>query len=186
MSRIDIWARIATDGPTVRRALATSLIVGTVLAAINHGADLTAGRFDAGMAWRIALTFAVPYAVATISSVAAVSGHSHDPGLELASDAMSAFPERNPNPVLQMSGDGRLTYANEASAPLMSALELRVGELLSADARRRFQRALSRQGPESIEVASGGRIFRLHLVPVPEFGFMNIYGTEVSEQDETP
>ena len=54
------------------------MIVGTLRTGINHGADLLAGRLSTPIAWQILLTFAVPYAVATISSVAAIQGDRHD------------------------------------------------------------------------------------------------------------
>ena len=55
-----------------RQTVAIALVVGTILAAINHGDAVLKGRIDAGLALQILLTFFVPFAVATISSVAAI------------------------------------------------------------------------------------------------------------------
>jgi hypothetical protein len=55
---------------TVRRARLTSLIVGTILMAINHGPAILAGQLTAGRIFQIFLTFLVPYTVSTVSSVA--------------------------------------------------------------------------------------------------------------------
>lgn len=82
-----------------------------------------------------------------------------------------------------MSGDGGLTYANAASAPILRALDLAVGEALPTDIRHRLQRALLRTTPEPIEVIATGRTCRLKFVPVPEFDFLNLYGTDVSDSD---
>lgn len=73
MDRLQIWVRLATERSTARRAVTTSLIVGSILAVINHGTDLMARRLDTAAVLQIALTFAVPYAVATISSIVAIS-----------------------------------------------------------------------------------------------------------------
>ena len=52
----------------VRRAVRTAALVGSVLAAINHGPALMAGTMD-GQRWlQIGLTFLVPYCVSTYSA----------------------------------------------------------------------------------------------------------------------
>ncbi|WP_299141061.1 nitrate/nitrite transporter NrtS [uncultured Tateyamaria sp.] len=63
---------IATDRTVVRRAAKIALIVGTVIALINHGDKMVTGQMS-GMAWiKCVLTFLVPYSVSTYSSVMAV------------------------------------------------------------------------------------------------------------------
>lgn len=56
-------------GPLVRRSLIISLIVGTILTAINQGNVLLAGDFPSQLAWKIPLTYAVPYCVATAGAI---------------------------------------------------------------------------------------------------------------------
>jgi hypothetical protein len=51
--------------PMLRRSLLTALVVGTILVAINQGNVLLDGRFPAALWWKIPLTFAVPFCVAT-------------------------------------------------------------------------------------------------------------------------
>ena len=68
----DSFLAVATDPSVVRRAAKIALIVGVILAVINHGNRLIAGEVDAGTLVRIALTFLVPYSVSTYSSVQAV------------------------------------------------------------------------------------------------------------------
>jgi len=53
----------------VRRSLAIALIVGTVLTAINQGNIILGGEFPAALAWKIPLTYAVPYCVATVGAL---------------------------------------------------------------------------------------------------------------------
>ena len=52
-------------GPMLRRSAVTALVVGTVLVAINQGTVLAAGNFSAELAWKIPLTYCVPFCVAT-------------------------------------------------------------------------------------------------------------------------
>jgi hypothetical protein len=55
--------------PLVRTAVLTSLVVGTVLTAINQGNLVVEGTLPAVLAWKIPLTYAVPYCVATWSAL---------------------------------------------------------------------------------------------------------------------
>lgn len=48
------------------------LIVGAILTAINQGDRLVRGEIDGAMAWKIGLTFLVPFVVATISGAAVI------------------------------------------------------------------------------------------------------------------
>ena len=51
--------------PLLKRSLVICLLVGTLLTAINQGNFLVSGDFQLAMAWKIPLTYAVPFGVAT-------------------------------------------------------------------------------------------------------------------------
>ena len=55
----------AVHRPLLRNAVATALVVGTILTAINQGNVLLDGRFPAELWWKIPLTYSVPYMVST-------------------------------------------------------------------------------------------------------------------------
>jgi len=55
--------------PLVRTALVTALVVGTILTAINQGNLVAHGTFPALLAWKIPLTYCVPFCVATFSAL---------------------------------------------------------------------------------------------------------------------
>lgn len=55
--------------PTMRRSLIIALIVGTILTAINQGNIILQGDASAALAWKIPLTYAVPYCVATTGAI---------------------------------------------------------------------------------------------------------------------
>jgi hypothetical protein len=75
IDRIRTWTAAVSDGAILRRSVVTCLIVGAVLTAINQGDALLRGEFDSVMAWKIGLTFLVPFVVATMSGAAAVRVH---------------------------------------------------------------------------------------------------------------
>jgi hypothetical protein len=51
--------------PLLRRSLSTALVVGTILTAINQGTVLVSGTLPAALLWKVPLTYAVPFCVAT-------------------------------------------------------------------------------------------------------------------------
>ncbi|QDS94514.1 hypothetical protein FF011L_32930 [Roseimaritima multifibrata] len=67
------WFRLAFSRSIVLRGLAYSVVVGTILTAINHGDNLLNGQLETRHFLKIALTYTVPYIVSTLSSVAALN-----------------------------------------------------------------------------------------------------------------
>lgn len=63
---------IALTREVVIISLKMSLIVGTVLALINHGPSIVEGLLTQEKILQIALTYLVPYCVSTFSSVKAI------------------------------------------------------------------------------------------------------------------
>jgi hypothetical protein len=51
--------------PLLRRSLYTALVVGSVLVLINQGNLIAAGTANSQLWWKIPLTYAVPFCVAT-------------------------------------------------------------------------------------------------------------------------
>jgi len=60
---------LALSAPVFYSALKVSLLVGTVLALINHGDKLASMSFSYADLLKIALTYLVPYCVSTWSAV---------------------------------------------------------------------------------------------------------------------
>ena len=65
------WLKAAWSGGTPKNAALTALVVGPILTAINQGDTILAG--DAPNWLKLALTFIVPYCVATVGAVSAKS-----------------------------------------------------------------------------------------------------------------
>jgi hypothetical protein len=66
------WLSIAGRRDVAIRALKLAAVVGTILAAINHGDKILGLALDAADTIKIGVTYFVPYCVSTISSVAAL------------------------------------------------------------------------------------------------------------------
>lgn len=69
------WLATATHPDIVRRSLKVGLVVGTILAAINHGDRIIAMNLDLASGCKIILTYLVPYCVSTWASVQTARGH---------------------------------------------------------------------------------------------------------------
>lgn len=66
------YLSIALSNEVAVTALRLALVVGTILALINHGAEILQGTLTKGNIYQIALTYLVPYSVSTYSSVKAI------------------------------------------------------------------------------------------------------------------
>jgi hypothetical protein len=183
MNAMRAWFRIALSQPILKRALATCAVVGVILTLANHGAEVLGGRLRPDHAWPIALTFIVPFAVATISSVAAVrrpdAGRHEAPSADEL-EAVGTFPDANPNPVLRLAASGVLLYANPASWPLLRALGIRVGLAFPSDMGTRL-RSSADPAATPVRVEAQGHTYLLRAVAIGDGGFTNVYGTEVTK-----
>ena len=66
--------RQCIDAPILKRSIVVALIVGTVLCAINQGDIILAGEIP--VLWKVALTYIVPFCVATYGAYSACVAHS--------------------------------------------------------------------------------------------------------------
>jgi class 3 adenylate cyclase len=171
MSLLRAWVRAAATRAIVLRALATSVVVGTVLVLVNRPTEPLP----------VALTFAVPYIVATVTAVAGVADR-NGRGADVEIESLSRVPGRNPNPVMRMRRDGTLLWANESSEPLRTAFGVEVGGRLAPDLVERLLAAAEAADADgrTIEVESGIWTYRVLAVPVPELGVVNLYGTDIT------
>ena len=97
-----------------------------------------------------------------------------------AEKAVDKFPDLNPNPVMRVSWDGVLRYANPASEPIRTGLRLAVGAPIPEELMERIRATTESGTPDIIEVVAGGRVFELLVASVFEFESINLYGTDVT------
>jgi class 3 adenylate cyclase len=90
------------------------------------------------------------------------------------------FPGQNPNPVLRLSPDGRLQYANAASQRITRALAIVPGDAIPGTLLAAIRAALEKPDAAPPEIEGEGLLFQLRPVEVPEFEFINVYGTDIT------
>jgi two-component system cell cycle sensor histidine kinase/response regulator CckA len=96
--------------------------------------------------------------------------------------SLARFPEENPNPVMRLSREGVLLYANAASGPILADWGCTRGEKIPDDYLAYALRAIASESREIVEIACGKRIYSLAFTPIVDAGYINIYGNDVTEQ----
>ena len=64
-SRLECWRCALRNRRMLRRSALTSMVVGTILVAINQGTVIIAGEAAWDLAWKVPLTYSVPFLVAS-------------------------------------------------------------------------------------------------------------------------
>jgi class 3 adenylate cyclase len=106
-------------------------------------------------------------------------------GMDVTAErAIVKFPDQNPNPVLRMDWDGRLVYANPASRLIVEGLALELGQPFPAPLRGDLMAHLEAPDRPAVEVEACGHVYALTPVDVPGFGFINLYGTDITAARE--
>ena len=93
-----------------------------------------------------------------------------------AAKAITKFPDQNPNPVLKISEDGKLLYTNQAGTFIKNQWGIELGDDVPIEIVSHSK--LNDSSPLEMEV--GNKIFSFHVVPVVEFGFVNLYATDIT------
>jgi PAS domain S-box-containing protein len=95
---------------------------------------------------------------------------------------LARFPEENPSPVMRLSPQGALLYANAASQPILEDWGCARGEDVPDDYRALALKAFASATPMTVEVACGKSRYSMVLAPVVDAGYVNIYARDVTEQ----
>jgi class 3 adenylate cyclase len=177
------WLRTAADRSVLRRCLLTALLVGTPVALISYGDAIFSANRDPALGVEVGLLYVALYVVSSAASVFTIrQQRAVDQDARRLTgeqiETINRFPNQNPNPVMRVSHDGELMYANPASAPILSGQSLTVGEQMAPDLLRDLRRAAGTG--DRVEVRCGSQTFALLPVFIPEFDFMNVYGTDVT------
>jgi class 3 adenylate cyclase len=97
-----------------------------------------------------------------------------------AERAIDRFPNQNPNPVLRLTRQGRMSYANPASELVRKALGAEVGDELDKALFARLIAACEHPTDPTIELQADGALYRIRVVAVAEFDSINLYGTDIT------
>ncbi|HUZ17765.1 MAG TPA: PAS domain-containing protein [Spirochaetia bacterium] len=95
---------------------------------------------------------------------------------------LAKFPNEDPNPVLRVSREGGILFANTSSEPLLSDGRFSSNGTLADSPRRLVAAAMTDGRNRNFEGEYGGRIFRFVLAPIVGREYVNIYGFDETEK----
>jgi len=100
---------------------------------------------------------------------------------EEENENLARFPSEDPDPVLRVSADGTVMYANAASESLLAAWGSGVGRPVPDVWADRLVWSLDEGQVWQETLAHKGRRFSFSGVPVPAAGYVNLYGRDITD-----
>jgi len=103
--------------------------------------------------------------------------------LEQKTAMLARFPDEDPNPVLRISEDCTILYANKASSPVLETWQSQVGHSLPEACCERARATLNSGRVSTFEFkCDDGRLFLVTLAPVVGEGYLNAYGVDITDR----
>ncbi|MCF6150609.1 MAG: response regulator [Candidatus Kuenenia sp.] len=95
---------------------------------------------------------------------------------------LAKFPEENPNPMLRISKEGKILYANRASSHLLNLWDRRINQILPQPWLKIVADALHNGTSMTFEGECCPRVYSLTFAPVAGEGYVNIYGIDITQR----
>ena len=96
--------------------------------------------------------------------------------------ALAKFPSENPTPVLRVAKDGSIIYTNKAAQKIMDKLKRKKKPFVTDLLDQSIRSSLSSGLTEKVEAKYVDQVFSFVVAPIPEEGYVNIYGRDVTER----
>ena len=96
-------------------------------------------------------------------------------------NSLARFPAENPGPVLRLSRDGTILYANPASQAVFQEWGSEVGGPAPAPLRALVEEAFAKQSSATLEIAQGEKVWDFLVAPIAGFDYANLYGRDVTK-----
>jgi PAS domain S-box-containing protein len=94
---------------------------------------------------------------------------------------LAKFPTENPYPVLRISEQGKIIYANNSSIDLLKYWDRKLGENIPEDWQTAIKDSLKTRRHLFKEVNLGDSVVSFAIAPVPAGRYANIYGRDITE-----
>ena len=97
--------------------------------------------------------------------------------------SLARFPEENPHPVMRISAEGELLYANTPAIELMQSMDWKNEKYVPEKFLVLLQKAADDEAYSEIEInTSMGSTYSFTHSDVPKTGYINIYGRDITEK----
>jgi diguanylate cyclase (GGDEF)-like protein/PAS domain S-box-containing protein len=98
--------------------------------------------------------------------------------------SLARFSDENPFPILRVADDGTLLYANPGSWLLLAHWNVERGQRVPLEWTKIIQQVLASEDSREVETQIGFKTLLLSLVPVPEMGYVDIFGLDVTNRKQ--
>jgi len=102
--------------------------------------------------------------------------------LEKKLESLSKFPSENPNPVLRVSKEGRILYANNASSHLLNFWNCWINQMLPEPWLKMVNDAIRSSSTISYEGEIGPYVYFFTFAPIAGENYVNIYGIDITQR----
>ncbi len=99
-------------------------------------------------------------------------------------EVLARIPAESPSPIIRLSRAGQILYANEAAQPLLDLLQQKVGDLVTGDWAQLLDEAFNPGARHEFDATFAQRVFSFVGVAVPEAGYANFYGKDVTQRKQ--
>lgn len=96
------------------------------------------------------------------------------------SNELANFPDENPNPVMRLSKQGRLLYANRASEPLLQSWNQRLGDSIKGEGKSMLIEAVKSGAQQQEDFYCGDKVFSVVIAPLPGSDNLNVYALDTT------
>jgi PAS domain S-box-containing protein len=94
---------------------------------------------------------------------------------------LAKFPSENPNPVMRITKEGVLLYANLASASFLTEWGIAVGGMVPVNWQQSVSEVFAAGSSKRVEVQHADRIFAFMVVPIHDAGYANLYARDITD-----
>lgn len=102
--------------------------------------------------------------------------------MEEENTILARFPSENPNPVLRLSREGAVIFANEESDALMKMWNCSVGDAIPEQWRRAVALAYDEGLVKVVDIECLDRVYSFNIVPIAYADYVNMYGSDITER----
>jgi PAS domain S-box-containing protein len=103
-----------------------------------------------------------------------------DPFYTLTGEPLQGFPADDPLPVLRVSAEGTILYANRASRPVLHAWMSDIGSRVPAPWQPLLENAYKSAQRCHLTIQSQNQVFSVTAIPAPEGHYLNLYGSDIT------
>jgi PAS domain S-box-containing protein len=102
--------------------------------------------------------------------------------VEAEVESASLLPKENPAPVIRVTREGIVAFANPAADPVLNAWRVTVGAFAPDDIAQKIRSVFEQRAREAIELGIGDRVYSIEMAPIASANYVNLYFNDITER----